>query len=447
MVYLISALMACGSESAEWSPSHASDNNEYSLHDDAFLAANEIIRDQSPSERASIGLLGRMLNTELVGKTSFDQIRTCYPGRRAYVLTRSASVGTMKYACSTWTGDNETSWRSLRGSQAIQLNSGMSLLQSTGSDVGGFGGPLPSPELFVRWVQLGVTHARFCIHAFKPTPEEPSGVSATNTPWMYPAVLPVVRDAIKWRYRLLPFFNALNWRSHEHAEPTNAWLGWGAFASDPNVYDRLDTFDAWIGEGQLLSVPQLREGGLDREVYFPQSSATDDSVYFDLHAPHRTYRAGTCASIGTPLEHMGLFAREGAAIPVGKSYHTVTQRHGPGRTTPDGVAVQLDDEGGVVGLDDWRGVEIFPGFSEGRSYVTSWVEDDGISDPPVFSRVNLSYSSGSVIEVKAWWAEHDFEPAWGGILWVMLPVGDTRRVGGADAVVHEGRTAFAVKVC
>lgn len=80
--------------------------------------------------------------------------------------------------------DQERSWHNMRGSQAIQLNCGMSLIQSTGTDIGGFGGPLPTPELFVRWVQLGVTHARFCIHSWKPDRNDPSGSHNTNTPWM-----------------------------------------------------------------------------------------------------------------------------------------------------------------------------------------------------------------------------------------------------------------------
>lgn len=119
----------------------------------------------------------------------------------------------------------DRSWHNMRGSQAIQLNCGMSLIQSTGTDVGGFGGPLPSPELFVRWVQLGVTHARFCIHSWKPDKDDPSGSRNTNTPWMvrslaltvkkspligqYPEVLPVVRKEIKWRYEHLPFLSVL----------------------------------------------------------------------------------------------------------------------------------------------------------------------------------------------------------------------------------------------
>jgi alpha-glucosidase (family GH31 glycosyl hydrolase) len=148
----------------------------------------------------------------MMARVSDETLATANPERRTYVLTRSGNVGTFKYACSTWSGDNATrwvvfvailhslrithsrldSWNNLRGSQPIQLNAGISLMQAYGSDVGGFGGPLPNPELFVRWVQLGVTHSRFCIHSYKPNKEDPSGAAATNLPWMVSDY--VVRD-------------------------------------------------------------------------------------------------------------------------------------------------------------------------------------------------------------------------------------------------------------
>ena len=101
--------------------------------------------------------------------------------------------------------------------------------QSYGTDVGGFAGPLPSPELFVRWVQFGCTNSRFCIHSFKPNKGDLSGALTNNLPWMvcrsgahgpgiglvtdalfgsfeqYPEVLPIIRQAIKRRYQLLPY--------------------------------------------------------------------------------------------------------------------------------------------------------------------------------------------------------------------------------------------------
>lgn len=163
-----------------------SDNNEYYLHDDSFVCATSLPHEftSSPSGPVTIGEIGRMINTELVNYVSHTTLEKAHPTRRTYVLTRSGNVGTFKYANSTWSGDNYTSWHNLRGSQAIQLNAGMSLMQSYGSDMGGFGGPLPGEEMFVRWVQLGVTHSRFCIHSFKPDQGDLSGVAATNTPWM-----------------------------------------------------------------------------------------------------------------------------------------------------------------------------------------------------------------------------------------------------------------------
>ena len=111
----------------------------------------------------------------------------------------------------------------MRGSQHIQLNSAMSLMQNTGADVGGFCGDSPTAELFVRWVQLGVTHSRFCIHSGS---HDTHGNEKLSTPWMvspflslssslsslltpkrgqFPEMLPTVREHIKWRYLVLPF--------------------------------------------------------------------------------------------------------------------------------------------------------------------------------------------------------------------------------------------------
>nr|ODO02411.1 hypothetical protein L204_01146 [Cryptococcus depauperatus CBS 7855] len=107
---------------------------------------------------------------------------------------------------STW---SDLSKANLRGSQVVQFNAGMSLMQS-------FGGPLPLPKMFVRWFQLGVTHTRFCIHNFKPDEKNLSSTANTNTPWMYPAVLPIIREAIKWRYEHLSYFHSLIWELHDH---------------------------------------------------------------------------------------------------------------------------------------------------------------------------------------------------------------------------------------
>lgn len=149
--------------------------------------------------------------------------------------------------------------------------------------------------------------------------------------------------------------------------------------------------------------------------------------------------------IATPMEHMGLFAREGAVVPVGKRYHTVTQKQGPARQTPDGVDVVLEDEGGVVGLDDWRGVKIFPGH-EGNAYRGQWTEDDGISATPDKTVVEVEYVGGKdEVTIGFKLTEHKFKTLWGRKLAVLLPVGDERSVKGGKEDVWEGRKVWNIE--
>ena len=44
----------------------------------------------------------------MMARLSEEALVEANPERRSYVLTRSANVGTFKYSCATWTGDNET---------------------------------------------------------------------------------------------------------------------------------------------------------------------------------------------------------------------------------------------------------------------------------------------------------------------------------------------------
>ncbi|KAJ1028419.1 hypothetical protein NDA16_001586 [Ustilago loliicola] len=435
------------------------DNNEFLLFDDAFECKNELVGDAKTDGNRTgkptpIGLLGRMTNTELMARESHDALVTHHPERRPFVLTRSANVGTQKWAASTWSGDNRTSWHNLRGSVAMNLNAQMSLLQSYGNDIGGFAGPLPSPELFVRWIQSGITQPRFCIHSFKPCKEDPLGVKLNNLPWMYPEVVDIIRDTIKRRYELLPFINNLNWRSHLAAEPMNTWLGWNEFASDPEVYKKevLEGFDYWIGHGQLLVAGSYHENELTRRVYLPTAGKDDKKVYYDTNAPFNVYKAGQWIdNVSTPLSHFAIFAREGTVVPVGLPKVTLTQSEGLTTVTCSGTKILTEKEGGQVVHDDWRGVEVYPSPADSASpsdYTYTWIEDDGVSAKPAVAEIKLEISSSKdEVKVKATATKNDFKPLWGNTLWVILPRPDTRKVQGATKTTsYKGQTAYAVAV-
>ena len=108
------------------------DNNEYTIANDHWQCAldessvNKPTGSQVPSH---VGLWGRSVNTELMAKSSHDASLEVEPHKRPFVLTRSATAGTMRYCASTWSGDNVTSWDGMKGANALSLTAGMCLMQ------------------------------------------------------------------------------------------------------------------------------------------------------------------------------------------------------------------------------------------------------------------------------------------------------------------------------
>lgn len=391
------------------------DNNEYNIPNDSWECALDLpedveaIRTNAPANSGNqIGLWGRAANTELMGKSSWQACVDAEPDVRPMVLTRSATVGTMKYACASWSGDNVTSWDGMKGSNALALNAGFSLLQCYGHDIGGFEGPQPTPEHLVRWVQMGVHSPRFAINCYKTSPED-NLVGEVIEPWQYPESTDLVRAAVKRRYELLPYIYSLSLKSHLTAVPPQRWTGWG-YEDDKTVWTKAilagDT-QYWLGDA-LLVAGAYEPGQENVDVYLPSSndSAKNENVdavryssedtspttrfgFFDTKAQNGQsfLAAGKWQRIDAtlsfngaqggrlPPNHIPVLARAGSALPVGKNRHTTS-------------SPSLNPEFPHEEKDDWRGVEIYPppndqnvldGSPRKAVFETIWHEDDGIS--------------------------------------------------------------------
>ena len=419
------------------------DNNEYTLPSDDWMLALSApaVQDAlaSPQEkRRDAGLWGRALHCELMGKASHDALLAARPDERPFVLTRSATAGTMKYAASSWSGDNVTSWDSMRGANALSLTAGMCLLQNYGHDIGGFEGPQPSPELLLRWVQLGIHSPRFAINCFK-TSTGDNSVGDVIEPWMYPSIIPEIRNAIKRRYELIPYLYSLMLQSHSEAIPTQRWVGCG-YESDPEVWTNKVLKDGetqyWLGD--TLLVGGVYEAGLDEaKVYLPKSSNSDPG-FLNVNKPYQYLPAGSWATISSPWqESIPLLARIGGCIPVGRGRQTCA----PGGKKNEGS----------LPPDDWRGVEIFPPPEEdsdgSQTFLNSWSDDDGISPPPAkVAMFYLGYAATSKdVAISFGKDVSAFVPPWlSKGLTIVMPVGDGRKVVSADGGVVEARRQDAL---
>ena len=116
------------------------------------------------------------------------------PDNRPFLFSRSGWSGIQRYAW-TWTGDTESTWAMLRRTVATLLNLGLSGLPYTGSDIGGFSGG-PSPELYVRWFELGAVSPLFRTHCSFDSPPRSSWEVA-------PDHVDDLRELLRLRYRLI----------------------------------------------------------------------------------------------------------------------------------------------------------------------------------------------------------------------------------------------------
>ncbi|OCK81290.1 glycoside hydrolase family 31 protein [Lepidopterella palustris CBS 459.81] len=413
------------------------DNNEYTIDNDDWqcsLSEASVLKASKLQYLKNIGFWGRSLQTELMAKSSYDATLEVEPDKRPFVLTRSATAGTMRYCASSWSGDNVTSWDGMKGANALSLAAGMCLLQCFGHDIGGFEGPQPTPELLVRWIQLGIYSSRFAINCFKTSPDDNS-VGDVIEPWMYPEVTPLIRKAIKRRYELLPYIYSLAIESHMTASPPQRWTGWG-YESDPEVWRSRVLTDGetqyWFGDALLIS-GVYEPGASTTRVYLPKRADEPDSGYLNLNAPYEYFAAGQWLEVELKGDtNIPVIAKVGTAVPLGKNCQTLS----PGES----------EHPAKLAPDDYRAVEIFPppGSSKGRTYTTTWFEDDGVS-PGLGTLIRCTITYGCTNEAIDVRFQEDlksgFVPRWEK-LEIVLPAGDTRKTyrGQAAAQWPEDRS-------
>jgi alpha-glucosidase len=307
------------------------DNNEFALFDDD--AEVDFF-----GQGLRLGLI-RPLLTMLMVRASYEAQIENQPNERPFVLTRSAITGMQRYAQS-WSGDNATSWNTLRYNIPMGLGQGLSGFPNTGHDVGGFYGEPPSPELLTRWVQNGVMHPRFTIHS-----SLLGGALAATEPWMYPEVLPYIRAAIELRYQLIPYLYSVFREASQMGRPIIRPIVY-EFQDDPHTHT--ESFDFLVG-AHLLVASVLEPEATTRDVYLPANTG-----WYNFYTGEY-YPGGETITLHAPLERLPLLIREGGMLPMGK-----TMQH---------VGAEPDDE---------RRVYLYPHQSGGQSEFVLY-EDDGVS--------------------------------------------------------------------
>ena len=243
----------------------------------------------------------------LMGRATYEGLRDVRPDERPFLLTRACFSGSQRYAAA-WTGDNVSSWDHLLLSMRICQSLSASGLAFCGPDIGGFAGQ-PSPELFARWMQVGV------LYPFMRTHYSHEEIEAQEV-WSFgDEAEAACRTALHLRYRLLPtLYSAFEACSRTGLPPMKALVL--EHPNDPRAHTDCDD-QTYLGPN-LMAAPVVTDGARERDVYFPAV----DGGWFDFYSGEAVEGGGS-RTVEAPLDHLPLFARAGGVVALDPpSLHT-----------------------------------------------------------------------------------------------------------------------------
>ncbi|MEU7636713.1 glycoside hydrolase family 31 protein [Streptomyces sp. NPDC039016] len=268
-----------------------------------------------------------------MAQAAFEGLRELRPGERPFLFSRSGWAGLQRYG-GTWSGDVATGWPGLRASLALVLGLGLCGVPYSGPDVGGFSG-VPSPELYLRWFQLGAYLPLFRTHS--------ALWAGRREPWEYgDEVLEHAGAALRERARLVPYFVTLGQLARLSGAPYVRPVWWSA----PRDRALRDCEDAFLLGDALLVAPVLEAGAVRRAVRLPRGRWYDTATGRAYDGPGRVW-------VDAPLSRIPVLARAGAVLPVvGADGGTELEAWAPavGRT---GGGLLVPDCG-----DGWRRPEV-----------------------------------------------------------------------------------------
>ncbi len=194
-------------------------------------------------------------------------------------LLRCAWAGSQRYGALVWSGDIDSSFRSLRNQLRAGLSMGIAGIPWWTTDIGGFhGGNIHDPhfhELFARWFEFGAFCPVMRLHGFREPVQEPMShvrggkcpSGADNEVWTYgEEVYKICRTYMDLREQMRPYVRQLMKDAHEKGDPVIR----------PLFYDFPDDRKAWEIDDQfmfgpdILVAPVLYEGERERKLYLPE---------------------------------------------------------------------------------------------------------------------------------------------------------------------------------
>ena len=287
----------------------------------------------------------------LMNKACFEGLRKYTPNNRPWIFSRAGWAGLQKYAWN-WTGDIDTSWKSLNQTIITILGLGLSGHSFSGADIGGFSGS-PDAELYLRWFQMSTFFPLFRTHSAIGT--------KTREPRVYgEPTTSIIRKFLKLRYSLIPYLYSLVWDTTQNGFPPIRPLFWEN-PGDPSLWDIDDEF--LLGE-KLLIAPVVSKGAITRKITLPTG------IWYSYWNDNE-YIGPAQFDIELTLDTIPIFIKGGAILPLadnnGISLHIYPY---PGHSSSNHIYYDKGD-----GYGPWR-MDHYHIIHESKSINITW-ESEG----------------------------------------------------------------------
>jgi alpha-glucosidase/alpha-D-xyloside xylohydrolase len=330
------------------------------------------------------------------------------PNVRPWSLHRNGHLGIAQWGGWVWSGDTQSTWKTLEAQVAVGINHSLSLSPYWGSDTGGFYTTSElTGELYARWFQFS---------AFCPSFRSHGRIWRLRTPWGWglsdmgflegqrdlpnqsemnnPAIEPICKKYAELRYRLIPYTYTLAAEARETGMPLMRAM-WLHYPQDENVRG-LGSQYLWGRD--VLVAPVFTPDAAARDVYLPAG------VWYDWWSGAKE-TGGKVLTRRVDLETMPIYVRAGAIIPF------------------DPVRQYL-----MQPVDEPTTIRVYAG-ADGQF---RWYEDDGVSQDYLrgsFAWTNLQWDDAArrlTIERDA--AAGAYEPPARKLVVELLPEGTSKEV-------------------
>lgn len=226
-------------------------------------------------------------------------------------LLRCAWAGSQRYGALVWSGDIDSSFRSLRNQLTAGLNMGLAGIPWWTTDIGGFhGGNIHDPkfhEILVRWFEFGTFCPVMRLHGFREPFKQPLGTTgggkmnsgAENEVWSYgEEVYEICKKYMELRETLRPYVRGLMKEAHEKGTPVMRPLFYD-FPDDPKTWE---IEDQYMFGSDILVAPILYADERERTLYLPKGS-------WKHLFTGEVYEGGTTVTVAAPLDQLPVFER------------------------------------------------------------------------------------------------------------------------------------------